>query len=123
MIKIYKATNTINGKAYIGITNKSIKTRKKEHEKGTKQKDSLFTIALKSFGTDNFSWEILEFHTDRKTAIRREVELIKEHQTLISENGYNVQERENHGGCRGKELLEMIEELDSILTVVNHYGY
>lgn len=54
---IYKITNLINGEAYIGQTI-NFERRKKEH---LKAKDN-FAIhnAIRKYGIDNFSWEILE---------------------------------------------------------------
>lgn len=116
MTKIYKATNTVNGKAYIGITNGKLGDRKKGHLRS----ESLFKVALEAFGPHNFSWEILEYHKHKKDAVRREVELIKEHKTQISENGYNVMIKENNGGCKvGRNLEAKFQELDSLLTLYN----
>ena len=62
---IYKATNIINGKYYIGLTNRKLKTRISEHvldsiNEKSKLKFSIFHLALKKYGIENFKWEILE---------------------------------------------------------------
>ena len=59
---IYKATNMLNKKSYIGQTRRSLEIRKKEHEldSNLNKSNSAFHFALKKYGFDNFSWEILE---------------------------------------------------------------
>lgn len=55
---IYKATNKINGKVYIGQTIHSFKTRKREHEYC--KYNIPFHKAIKKYGKENFDWEIVE---------------------------------------------------------------
>ena len=60
MIGIYKFTNKINNKTYIGQS-KSIETRYKRHlydaNKGSK---TIFHRALIKYGIENFTFEIIE---------------------------------------------------------------
>lgn len=60
---IYKATNKINGKSYIGQTVQTLNQRKSRHKyavEHNEQKYSKFYAAIKKYGWDNFEWEILE---------------------------------------------------------------
>lgn len=57
MIGIYKITNKINGKAYVGQS-KHIKRRWREHVNGLE--NSTIGNAIKKYGEENFSFEILE---------------------------------------------------------------
>ena len=50
---IYKHTNKINGKSYIGQTSRSINERLNEHLKS----DSVFGKALRKYGIENFQSE------------------------------------------------------------------
>ena len=54
---IYKATNIINTKVYIGFTSKDLRYRKSQHKKATT--NSHFHNAIKKYGFDVFAWEIL----------------------------------------------------------------
>lgn len=88
---IYKATNKINGKSYIGKTY-NFEKRKKEHfydiENGLP-----FHKALKKYGLENFEWEVID-HADSDSEIReKEVYWINYYRTCISFsdcNGYNL---------------------------------
>lgn len=54
---IYKETNMINGKVYIGRTLQTLEKRKYKHEIA---KDNLyFHQALRKYGKENFKWEII----------------------------------------------------------------
>lgn len=83
---IYKATNKINGKAYIGFTTKW-PLRKKVHENKAKRGGEYFHNALAKYGEDNFDWFILL--TD--ATLQDEMRLIEEHGTYYETgNGYNL---------------------------------
>lgn len=63
MAYIYKMTNKINGKIYIGKTKKSISERIAQHindSKREKNKNRPIYIAIKEYGIDNFSIEEIE---------------------------------------------------------------
>ena len=59
---IYKATNKINGKIYIGQTCSSIKIRIGEHRRASKLKkeNSKFYNAIRKYGINNFVFELVE---------------------------------------------------------------
>lgn len=62
---IYKITNKINGKVYIGQTSESIEQRWKEHQNASKYEkykdyNSMFHCALRKYGFNNFSVEKVE---------------------------------------------------------------
>lgn len=58
---IYKVTNKINGKCYIGQTKEHrLIIRKASHHYRSKFSDFAFHKALRFYGKDNFKWEILE---------------------------------------------------------------
>jgi group I intron endonuclease len=58
---IYKATNKVNGKVYIGQTKNSLKTRMASHKYSAEKKNSKghFHKAIRKYGWINFEWETL----------------------------------------------------------------
>lgn len=63
--RIYKITNKINGKIYVGQTMKSLEERFQKHCWGTTEKDSYhFNMAIKKaikkYGKQNFTIELIE---------------------------------------------------------------
>ena len=92
MIGIYKITNLVNGKIYIGQSI-HIETRIKEHFwKSELQKDRSYNSALhqaiRKYGKENFVWEVVtECSVDEIDEL--EQKYIKEYNSL-SPNGYNI---------------------------------
>lgn len=81
---IYKITNKLNGKSYIGQSN-DIERRIAEHKK----KRILTTDDYINFyGVDNFSFEILE-KCEQSELDNKEKEYIKQYNSI--EDGYNIQ--------------------------------
>ena len=91
MYCIYKATNKINGKSYIGKT-KDFPKRKASHISG--REDHLFSRAIQEYGASNFDWEILEDNIiDSDVADEREKYWIAKHNTYFrskNSTGYNM---------------------------------
>lgn len=83
MAVIYKATNTINGKAYIGH-DKDWPSRIKEHLNKALHGGEYFHNALAKYGADKFEWTILV----EDATYEDEIKMISEHRTF--ENGYNL---------------------------------
>lgn len=81
---IYKATNKINGKCYIGQTKFTLEKRKLEHENSSY--NCYFHKALKKYGLDNFSWEIIE--NGILNLNKKEIFYINEYNSF--KNGYNL---------------------------------
>lgn len=90
---IYKITNLINGKVYIG---QSIHPNKRwlEHCTQAHSKNDNFPIhlAINKYGKENFTFEILEWCDNYD---EREKELIAYYHSLLP-NGYNVLDGSSH---------------------------
>lgn len=86
---IYKITNLLNGKIYIGQTIHP-ERRWTEHKQKVKhgQEKLPIHLAIEKYGEENFSFEVLEWTDDYDNEERR---LIKEYNS-ISPNGYNIGE-------------------------------
>lgn len=55
---LYKVTNLLDGKLYIGVT-KNFERRKKQHHLNTKQKKGLLSRAIGKYGKENFIFEVI----------------------------------------------------------------
>jgi len=86
---IYKATNTINGKIYIGFDSNWPK-RKLEHIRQTKYLNHAFHNAIKKYGVESFQWDILYQSPDREHTLNiMEPHFISEH-GAFGKRGYNM---------------------------------
>ena len=85
---VYKITNKINNKLYIGITN-DYKKRWSNH-KCCSSPNMAIAKAIKKYGVDNFIFEILFSGLSIEEAEEKEIELISSLNTLVP-NGYNVE--------------------------------
>ncbi len=98
---IYKVTNTITNKVYIGATTKSIEERKLDHlQKSEKKVGSYFQEAILTYGKDAFTWEQIDTASTNNELAKKEVYYIQEYDTLL--NGYN----EDRGGGIKKTVYQ-----------------
>ena len=85
---IYKITNLINSKVYIGQTRYSLAHRWSAHCR-TRSHSTALTAAIQKYGRENFKKEILNTYNDLESLNIAEREAIKEYNSL-SPNGYNL---------------------------------
>jgi group I intron endonuclease len=87
---IYKATNKVNGKVYIGQTVCDFHKRKLKHfSKSNEEKPTMyFHRALKKYGKDSFKWEVIENCDSKKELDDMEFHYIKQYDSF--KNGYNM---------------------------------
>lgn len=101
---IYKATNLINGKCYIGQTKKTLQKRMKDHRNS---KDNLyFHNAIRKYGIENFEWEIIYECQDKNVLDVMETFKIIVNKSHMNENGYNM----SWGGESGTAGYKFTEE-------------
>ena len=93
---IYKITNNTNSKSYVGKTNKEVEKRFNEHLKSS-EKGSKFILhsAIRKYGPDNFSIEILfqstsDLISEKEFTTVYEPLLIDQHKSYHKEYGYNM---------------------------------
>jgi len=104
---IYKITNTITNKCYIGETKQSNpESRWKEHKNTIKNGVGCPALqdAVKKYGIENFKFDILLicFDEDR---YKYEIEYIKKYNSKVP-NGYNILDGGPGGGFEGKNHSE-----------------
>lgn len=110
---IYKITNLINNKIYIGQTTKKIGQRFNKHISEAKceingtRPNNYFHNAINKFGEDNFSIEILERVDSLKELDEREKYWINYYNSTKKEIGYNLMT----GGISGKKTWETKKKL------------
>jgi len=78
MAVVYQATNTINGKRYIGVTATTLKARRSQHFAHAKARPwkQPFLRAIVKYGEPAFRWKVLERHANYENALAAEVRLI-----------------------------------------------
>lgn len=99
---VYKITNKVNNKKYIGITTRSIEERFEEHCKAK----SGIGYAIRKHGRSNFKITELEYAEDQEELIELEMENIKKYKTF--KTGYNQ--------TIGGEGVNLLEDLDLKLS-------
>jgi len=126
---IYKSTNTLNGKAYIGQTNRSLNKRKEEHIKAAmKMRDgkNYFHWAIVEYGEESFKWEILVESKSQSELNEFEKFFIKKYKTNDSKYGYNGSIG-GQGEKRKKKLSEIIRNwpkgIVKLSTTLESEGY
>lgn len=107
---IYKITNSINGKIYIGKTKSTIEKRFCRHiqeakfENKNNYNQSYFHQALLKYGIENFNIEIIDIATTKEELNTKEIYWIKEYNATNREIGYNL----TIGGDGGDTTKEYI---------------
>lgn len=101
---IYKITNNVNGKVYIGQTIQTVKERFYQHC-ATKCSDSVLNMAIhkaiKKYGKSNFTIEVIE-EVDKDSLNDREKFWIEYYNSY--NNGYNSTRGGQDGSTHCKEL-------------------
>lgn len=87
MYSLYKITNLLNNKNYIGITNRNPYERFAEHKKRSSK--SFIGKAIQANGIENFSFEILLTNIKDNEISKIEREYIQKYNSLLP-NGYNA---------------------------------
>jgi group I intron endonuclease len=86
---VYKVINKINNKVYIGQTSKTLEVRIKSHIKEANNNSNLLLHkAIRKYGIDNFTWEVIRYCSNRKELNDVEITEIALHKSI--ENGYNI---------------------------------
>lgn len=117
MIGIYKITNLLNGKAYVG---QSIHIERRWQEHCQPSADSTIGKAIQEYGKDNFKFEILESFEieDSNQLAEREDYYIDFYDTIVP-NGYNVLQHSATNGTttfvtiNQKEYYEIVDAIQN----------
>lgn len=99
---VYKATNLINNKVYIGQTHNAVEHRANQHwreAKSVKKKNTYFHEAILKYGFENFLFEKIEEVDTDEQLDEREQYWIEFYNSTDAEYGYNL----DSGGKFGKK--------------------
>jgi group I intron endonuclease len=96
---VYKITNKINGKSYIGQTVQDFECRLSQH---FSKSDTVIQKAIRKYGKENFEYTIIDNAESIEQLNSKECFWIKFYRTLTVQNGYNVKT----GGSNARLTLE-----------------
>ena len=111
---IYKVTNLINGKIYVGQTANSLEKRWKDHCRT----GYLLNKAIKKYGKENFTIEQIDMASSKEECDEKEKNYIKELKSHTLEHGYNLELGGNGPGKHSEVTLKKMSE--SQLGEKNH---
>ena len=97
MHKIYKITNQLNGKSYIGITTSEIEKRWEKHVKDSNMPFYPLHCEIQEYGKENFKIEVIFESEDARKVSDLEQPMIELYNSHISKNGYNLTKGRNLG--------------------------
>lgn len=106
MYIVYRHTNKKNGKVYIGITCRTMKSRWYEGYRNNKY----FHRAVLKYGWEGFYHEILEEGLTKEQAEEKERYYIKLHDSTDIKKGYNIELGGNSNGKHSEETKRKISE-------------
>lgn len=117
---IYKATNLINGKIYIGKTTKRFNKRKFSHlfeaRNGSRR---IFHRAIRKYGPGNFKWEVIDQCLFEEQLSDLEKHYIKTFNAKTP-NGYNLTDGgEGVSGCKANSGRVVSMETRKKISIAN----
>lgn len=124
---IYKATNKVNGKVYIGQTKNTLQIRKKSHIDSAFSKLSKkfpFQYAIRKYGREGFHWEEIDRASTKDELNEKEINWIKDY-GACGTKGYNVSLGGAFSGNQYKPVLVytiegvLLKKVDSATFLAN----
>jgi hypothetical protein len=104
IFKAYLITNQLTGECYVGITERSLRLRWKQHlSYGVKGKGYLLHHAMHRDGIENFKFEYIACAIDRHQLHKLEIQLVKQYQSV--EIGYN----QTRGGAASESVGDKVD--------------
>ncbi|MBR5914145.1 MAG: GIY-YIG nuclease family protein [Selenomonadaceae bacterium] len=113
---IYKITNLINGKIYVGQTKFSVEKRFKEHAKA----DSLIGRAIRKYGKENFKIEVIETCKTFIELNEREIFWIAKLNCKVP-NGYNIADGGSFYAVKKVDKKYYIVKMDETGKIIGYF--
>jgi group I intron endonuclease len=101
---VYKATNIINGKGYVGKTTKTLKKRFYGHKSCAKKPKCYFHRALYKYSIENFKIEVLWEGDNEDEMNKMERKMILFYETF-GKKGYNIKLPSNEKTKIGVKII------------------
>lgn len=111
---VYKISNTINNKIYIGITKKTLKQRWSRHGFAKSSKNMAITYAILKYGKENFIAEEICSALNIESLKKLEIYFI-EYYTNIGFELYNVKKGGNYNPQTAEETKKKLSEIGKTL--------
>ena len=117
---IYRITNTVNGKIYIGQTRMTVHKRWMSHKSSSKKVDNPLYRAMRKYGVDKFTVEtVFALSSKTKESLKNSLDFcetycIGKYKTLSNQNGYNL----TRGGDSGN--INFTNSVDQYDLKLNH---
>ncbi len=119
--KAYLITNRLTGENYVGITERKLRDRWKQHVVGgISGTGYLLHKVMQRDGIDNFSFEFIACAIDRSTLHKLEVQLIDQYRSV--ELGYNQTRGGASGEAVGTEITLAGRTFISISSAAREFG-
>lgn len=127
---VYKITNKINNKSYIGCTTKELNKRISQHKSHAKIRSKYpLHMAIKKHGFENFEIDILEKNISIAEMYQKEIEYISLFDATNSSKGYNASKGGESGNfgrtgwCLGltKNTDERVKKIAEKQTLNNSF--
>lgn len=120
---IYKITNLVNGKVYIGQTTKTLEQRILQHRNSFVSNVSTHLYhAMHKYGWDNFVFEVIDCSAETKLELNRlEQHYIKQYNSMI--DGYNMTAggESNPMQCkRSREKHDLIMQSNEVKSKISN---
>lgn len=101
---IYKVTNLVNNKIYIGQTTNSLNIRKTQHISDARNNsDMLLHKAIRKYGEDAFKWEVIDKAYSKEELNNKEKYWIVYYKSNQKEYGYNCTNGGDAFGGKGED--------------------
>lgn len=105
---VYKITNTVNERVYVGLTTASLEKRWREHKCAANlDVDKPLYRAMRKYGIDKFSIHVIYVATSIEDMRQAEIRYISELKAHVADGGYNLTD---HGFAHGKANQPMGEQ-------------
>ena len=126
---IYKITNNINQKVYIGQTRQKPKNRWLSHKSCHKSKPYPLYNAMRKYGIENFSFDVIEENIQLELLTERENHWIKEFNSIPPGHGYNITKGKNSNKNPVKKKVfqysldgKFLREFESVADAASEYN-